>query len=217
MKKHSILMLALPILGLFWGCEGSFEPNELLADPFEIDLVAPPNNQQCLTEGDDGNGNWNVQFNWAVIGEFSGDFTLVLTEVSNGNQESSQVVNPGDQLSLPSNTWFNWQVRANGEEDVESEIFTFVTPAPPSAPTSPPAISVITVVPEGAQHRITFTVIDDDLSQVQLSLNGSVEQTFAQTGVLEALVTLQSGQVEIKVTATDNSGNSTEQTLNYNN
>ena len=74
-------------------------PGDVPPEPdFLINLIAPPNQEQCLTQGDDGNGNWRVQFDWSVTPDFDGNFTIVLT--ANGEATDPQSLSPGDELIL---------------------------------------------------------------------------------------------------------------------
>lgn len=218
MKKFSIASSILGVVFFFLGCEGSFEPGDVPPDtPFQINLIAPPNQEQCLTQGDDGNGNWRVQFDWTVTSEFDGDFTIVLT--ANGEADNSQNLSPGGELILSANTLYTWQIQADGREE-ESDIFTFVTPATPDEPTSPPVISTINIEQAGEDYLISCSVLDvnDDLDQVQLFINNNQTGiTYEVPGNLEWIVDNLPNGAEIRVVAIDNFGHVTEQTRLFSN
>ena len=97
---------------------------------------------------------------------------------------------------------------------------TFVTPAPPGEPTSPPVISTINVEPVGNDHLISCTVldVDSDLNQVQLFVNNNQNPEIRTIeGDVDWIVDNLSNGNEIRIVATDNFGHSTEQIRLFNN
>ena len=219
MGRLNIAISVLVLAYLVMGCEGAFDTNDENPDPIGMDtpiqitLLEPPNLLECLTQGDDGFGNWVVEFNWSVTPEFDGNFTIVLTE--NGNPAPSESLSPGGVLTLSPNTLYTWQIQADGREE-ESEIFTFVTPAPPGDSTAPPVISTILVTENGGGYRISCTVLDSDLNEVQLFVDGSpIGPIYTEQGEQVWQVNDLAPNAEIRVVATDNSGHTTEQVRRF--
>ncbi len=219
MKKISVIISIFTMTYLIVGCEGSFVSSDETPDPVDqllITLLEPPNSEQCLTQGIDGDGNWRVLFDWSVTPQFEGSFTIILTE--NGNVLPSQNISQGDVLPLSPNTLYTWQIQAEGIEE-QSETFTFATPAPSGQPTSPPRMSTIDIEPFGNGHRISCTVIDDDLNEIRLFIDGNLNADVrSQSGLQEWVVNdLLSDSVNIRIEATDNSGHATEQSRSFSN
>ena len=209
-----IILVAIGLLLV--NCEGSFDanpiPDEILLT--QINLNAPPNNNVCLTEGLDGNGDWVVNFQWSTDVTFDGSFILTLT--ADGNSQTEQNVTTGTSLTLSPNTVYQWQV-TDENQTVTSETFTFITPAArDEAGSAPPALSAIQVEPNGAEFTISYSVLDtdNDLVESVLFVNGT-SQNFGQQTNVSTNVSLSPGDITLRVVATDQANNETSTERTY--
>ena len=209
-----ILLVAIGLLLV--NCEGSFDanpiPDEILIT--QINLNAPPNEEVCLTEGLDGNGDWVVNFQWNTDVPFDGNFILTLT--ADGNSQTTQNVTSGTSLTLSPNTVYRWQV-ADESETVTSDTFTFITPAArDEAGSAPPALSAIQVEPNGAEFTISYSVLDadGDLVESVLFIDGT-PQNFGQQTNVSTSVSLSPGDITLRVVATDQANNETSTERTY--
>jgi len=202
---------------LLIGCEGSFDANPITEGDIlnRIDLTAPPNEDVCLTEGLDSDGNWMVNFEWSTDVPYEGSF--ILTRTADGNTTIEQNVDSGTSLTLQPNTVYQWQV-SDQDQTVTSDTFTFVTPAArDEGGMAPPAISAIRVEPNGGDFTVSYTVMDSDGDLVGsvLSVNGTPQDFGTQMDV-STTVSLSLGQVNtLRVVANDQADNETSTERTY--
>lgn len=197
-------------------CEGSFDANPIPDEVgiTQINLSAPPNDDVCLTEGMDGNGDWVVNFQWNTDVAFEGSFILTLT--ADGSSQTTQNVTSGTNLTLSPNTVYQWQV-TDQDQTVTSDTFTFITPAArDEAGSAPPALSAIQVEPNGAEFTISYAVLDadGDLAESVLFINGT-SQNFGQQPNVSTNVSLSPGDITLRVVATDQANNETSTQRTY--
>lgn len=162
-KQKNIKWVWLAFSFLLAGCEGTFNPSEILGLE-AIRLQSPQQSTVCEVYGEAPGEKWVVPFSWTITGDYNGNFRVVATERNGGGGSvEGQTFNRSLELELERGKFYEWRVEAIEAPNVNSGTNEFVTPANIGVATSPPILSDITVTQDSVdKYRLTYTAIDGD-------------------------------------------------------
>lgn len=211
-------------LGLL-SCEGGFELDPVAnIDPIEnITLLAPVDSEVCdatLLQS----GSVEVNFQWTVAGDFTGEYTLTYTNTFTGSIQTVVSNMQMVDVVLESGARYTWNVSANVNGAFIEGNGPFVTVTPGLQEESyPPFLSDIQVnLQSGSTYQIDYLGIDPDGDTISYDVfidtinppTNQIESDISQTQLFRDLN--PDTTYYIKVVAKDGTGNQTESSRSFN-